>query len=45
MEMLSLFIDSSINNDQTRLYQLLLEFINIHERHLVETLLHDCHIL
>jgi len=37
-------IDSSIDSspsDQSRLHQSLLEFINISERHLADTLLHD----
>jgi len=45
MEMPFLFIDSNIDNVQSRLYQSQLEFINIPERYLVETLLHDSQIL
>jgi len=50
-EMISSFIDSSIDNVMLHINsdlgacQLLLEFINIPERHLVDTLLHDSQAL
>jgi len=45
MDTISPFIDSNIDNVMSRLYQLILKFINIPERHLVDTLLHDSQTL